>query len=247
MAAIIGFPLDESDDDEDFSAESGWIPWFCSLKGHELFAEVDEEYARDNFNLYGLRQRFPFYDNGLEMILSSAPEDDELADDAFLEVYRDATRLYGIIHSRYIISPRGLQVMREKFVKGTFGKCPRALCDNQHVLPIGLSEELETAMMKVFCPRCEQVYAPKSRYKDLDGAFFGTSFPQMFLMAYPSLLPLDPPRPFVPRVFGFKLHNQHSLIQKKLEEEQGQHRRSGAAGSTMSAARALGGPERLEA
>ena len=56
---------------QDFSADSGWIPWpetqhvdqkpknlslshlvtglvtlrFCGLKGHELFAEVEEEYA----------------------------------------------------------------------------------------------------------------------------------------------------------------------------------------------------------
>jgi len=217
---MLGF--NESDDDEDLSGDTGWIPWFCGLKGHEFFAEVDEEYARDNFNLYGLRGRFQFYDHALEMILSSeAPDEEDLADNEFLEVYRDATDLYGLIHARYIVSPRGLQVMRAKYLKGAFGTCPRVLCDRQHVLPMGTSEELRAPQgsAKIFCPKCEQVFRPKGKHKELDGAYFGSSFPQMFLQTYPSLVPLDPPRPFVPRVFGFKLHKQFSLITRKLEEE----------------------------
>jgi len=219
---MYGLSLDESDDEEEFSGDNGWIPWFCGLKGHELFAEVDEEYVRDNFNLYGLRGRFQFYDHALEMILSrEAPDGDDLADPEFREIYKEAQGLYGLIHARYIVSPRGLQVMREKYLKGTFGTCPRVLCDRHNVLPIGTFEEPGAAQVKVFCPRCEQLYAPKSKFKELDGAHFGTSFPQIFLQSYPSLVPLDPPRPFVPRVFGFKLHKQKPLITRKLEEEQG--------------------------
>jgi casein kinase II subunit beta len=208
------------DSSEEFSGDSGWIPWFCGLKGHEIFAEVEEEYIRDNFNLYGLRTRFQYYDDALEMILSSeAPDDEELADTDFMEVYRDATELYGLIHARYIVSPRGLQGMREKYLKGTFGMCPRVLCDRQHVLAIGTAEEVRAAQVKVFCPKCEQIYAPKSKYKELDGAFFGMSFPQYFLQSYPALMSLDVPVPFVPRVFGFKLHKQKSLISRKIEDE----------------------------
>lgn len=40
-----------SDDSYD---EDTWIEWFCNLNGHEFLCEVDEEYIRDNFNLYGL-------------------------------------------------------------------------------------------------------------------------------------------------------------------------------------------------
>eukprot|EP00419_Tripos_fusus_P013554 CAMPEP_0172733306 /NCGR_PEP_ID=MMETSP1074-20121228/106762_1 /TAXON_ID=2916 /ORGANISM="Ceratium fusus, Strain PA161109" /LENGTH=251 /DNA_ID=CAMNT_0013561807 /DNA_START=42 /DNA_END=797 /DNA_ORIENTATION=+ len=216
----LSLSIDESDDDEELSGDSGWIPWFCGLKGHELFAEVEEEYVRDNFNLYGLRGRFAFYDHALEMILSTeAPDEDDLADTEFLEIYRDATDLYGLIHARYIVSPRGLQVMREKYLKGTFGTCPRVLCDRQHVLPIGTAEDPRNAQVNIFCPKCEQVYSPKSKYKELDGAYFGTSFPQIFLQSFPSLVPLEFTRAFVPRVFGFRLHKQKSLITRKLEEE----------------------------
>lgn len=57
--------------------------------------------------------------------------------------------LYGLIHGRFILSPRGLAMMREKFLLGTFGSCQRVLCERQLVLPIGLSEELSTSRVKV--------------------------------------------------------------------------------------------------
>lgn len=209
-----------TESDEDYSGDSGWIPWFCGLKGHEFLAEVDEEYIRDNFNLYGLRVRFENYEHALDMILSSeAPDEEDLLDAEFLEVYRDATNLYGLIHARYVASPRGLQVMREKYLKGTFGTCPRVLCSRQHMLPIGTSEEPQAGHVRVFCPRCEQVYLPKGKYRELDGAFFGTSSPQFALQCYPSLVPLEVQRGFVPRVFGFRVHKQKSIITRKLEQE----------------------------
>lgn len=211
----------ESDEDEEFSGDSGWIPWFCGIRGHEALAEVEEEYIRDNFNLYGLRQQIQYYPHALEMILSNeAPDEDDLADGEFLEIYRDATVLYGLIHARFIVSPRGLQVMREKYLQGVFGTCPRVYCERQHVLPIGTSEDVRVSQVKMFCPLCEQVYSPMSKFKELDGAYFGTSFPQVFLQSYASLVPLEPPRSFVARVHGFKMHRQKSLIARKLEDEQ---------------------------
>ena len=61
--------------------------------------------------------------------------------------------LYGLIHARFILSPRGLALMREKYMLGTFGTCQRVLCERQFVLPIGLSEELSTSRVKVINPR----------------------------------------------------------------------------------------------
>ena len=39
-----------------------------------------------------------------------------------------------------------------------------------------------------------------------DGAYFGTTFPHLLLMTYPSLRPPPASDSYVPRVFGFKLH-----------------------------------------
>lgn len=136
--------------DSESSSDGGWIQWFCDLEGHEFFVEVEIDYIKDTFNLYGLKERIPRFNEAMKMILSSdSPDSEDLNDQSFLEVYQSAMDLYGLIHARYIISPRGLTMMREKYVLGVFGSCQRILCDRQLVLPIGLSEELSTSRVKV--------------------------------------------------------------------------------------------------
>lgn len=41
---------------------------------------------------------------------------------------------------------------------------------------------------------------------DIDGAYFGTTFPHLFLMTYPYIKPSKPTQNYTPRIFGFKLH-----------------------------------------
>jgi casein kinase II subunit beta len=80
------------------------------------------------------------------------------------------------------MTQKGLALMKEKFQKGVFGICPRVLCERQHVLPVGMSEEIRTSRVKVYCPRCEEVYMPKKKCHDVDGAYFGCSFSHILLM-----------------------------------------------------------------
>ncbi|KAK0509548.1 hypothetical protein JMJ35_007942 [Cladonia borealis] len=54
-----------------------WISSFCSLLGHEYFAEVSEEFIEDDFNLTGLQNQVPMYKEALEMILDVEPEEEE--------------------------------------------------------------------------------------------------------------------------------------------------------------------------
>ena len=49
-------------EDEESESTGGWISWFCSLEGHEFFCEIDDEYIKDTFNLYGLKQLIPKYE-----------------------------------------------------------------------------------------------------------------------------------------------------------------------------------------
>lgn len=44
-----------------------WISSFCSLLGHEYFAEVSEEFIEDDFNLTGLQSQVPMYKEALEV------------------------------------------------------------------------------------------------------------------------------------------------------------------------------------
>ena len=92
--------------------------------------------------------------------------------------------LYGLIHARFIISSRGLHMMRAKYLNGVFGACPRVLCDRQLVLPVGMSEDLSISRVKVYCPKCEEVYVPRIKFVDIDGAYFGCSFPHIFFQVF---------------------------------------------------------------
>lgn len=58
-------------------APESWISSFCSLMGHEFFAEVSEDFIEDDFNLTGLQSQVPMYKKALEMILDVEPEDED--------------------------------------------------------------------------------------------------------------------------------------------------------------------------
>ncbi|KAL4476836.1 hypothetical protein ABPG72_010673 [Tetrahymena utriculariae] len=207
-----------SEDSQYSDIPGGWISWFCALEDHQFLCEVDDDYIRDNFNLYGIKQKFNHYNDTIEMILSSeSPDDDDLEDERFLEIYQEATDVYGLIHARFITSPKGLALMREKFLLGRFGVCPRVLCERQNVLPVGMSEELRTSRVKVYCPRCEDVYIPKKKCPDIDGCYFGVSFPQILLMTYPDLVPSRNQSTYIPRIYGFRIYKKKGS--KFLDEE----------------------------
>ncbi|KAG9534927.1 hypothetical protein KCU97_g23740, partial [Aureobasidium melanogenum] len=69
-------PDEESDMSSSSQVAESWISAFCSLVGHEYFAEVSEDFVEDDFNLTGLQSQVPMYKEALEMILDVEPEDD---------------------------------------------------------------------------------------------------------------------------------------------------------------------------
>ena len=137
--------------------DESWISWFCSLAGNQFFCEIDKGYIDDAFNLFGLKQYFPKdYSKAMDIILDRlGPAEAESE-----ELSRAAAMLFGLIHSRYILTSHGLEVMvsllptklnveikriisisinylqHRKFVLREFGECPRTLCRGQAALPV---------------------------------------------------------------------------------------------------------------
>lgn len=200
-----GTSEDASGSDDDTGS---WIAWFCSLKGNEFFCEVDEDYIQDDFNLSGLSSQVPYYDYALDMILDAeSPSNEILTEEQHEVVETAAEMLYGLVHVRYILTGRGMQTMLEKYKNCDFGRCPRVLCNGQPCLPVGTSDVPRQTTVKVYCPKCEDIYFPRSKYQgNIDGAYFGTTFPHLFLLTYPQLRPQKAGDQYVARVFGFKLH-----------------------------------------
>eukprot|EP01006_Ploeotia_vitrea_P036399 TRINITY_DN66013_c9_g2_i3.p1 TRINITY_DN66013_c9_g2~~TRINITY_DN66013_c9_g2_i3.p1 ORF type:complete len:267 (-),score=104.22 TRINITY_DN66013_c9_g2_i3:721-1467(-) len=187
--------------------EYAWIPWFTSLKGNEFFCAVDEAYVRDGFNLTGLNSQVPYYEYALDMILDIESNEELLSDDQREMVENDAEHLYGLIHARYVLTARGLHSMLEKYRLCHFGRCPRVLCGGQATLPVGISDNPHEESVKLYCPKCEDVYSTRaSRHEHIDGAYFGTTFPHLFFLTFPELKPAKSVERYVPRVFGFRVH-----------------------------------------
>jgi len=206
---------------DDHSAESSvsedatWISWFCSLKGNEFFCEVDEDFINDDFNLTGLSSQVAYYNYALDTILDVDIPESELDDKQQELVEVTAETLYGLIHARYILTVRGMHAMLKKYKEGAFGRCPRVHCSGQAVLPVGQSDMPRNSTVKIFCPMCWDIYFPRSRHHStLDGAYWGTTFPHLFLHTYNNLVPQRNPEKYTPRIYGFKIHKSAVQVQR---------------------------------
>src|ERR1700759_205899 len=101
----------------------------------------------------------------------------------------------------------------DKYKKGEFGKCPRVMCEGQHLLPMGQHDTPNISAVKLYCARCEDLYNPKStRHASIDGAYFGTSFHNILFQVYPNMLPQKSIRRYEPKVFGFRVHSAAALM-----------------------------------
>ena len=77
------------------------------------------------------------------------------------------------------------------------------------VLPVGQSDIVRESSVKVYCPKCSEIYYPRSsRHKQLDGAFWGTSFPHLLLLTINNgPTASDKGAKYVPRIFGFRVRS----------------------------------------
>ena len=96
------------------------------------------------------------------------------------------------------------------------------MCEGQNLLPTGESDLPNAGKVKLWCPKCEDLYNPKSaRHAAIDGAYFGTSFHGMLFQVYPALMPEKSIRRYEPRVYGFRVHASAALArwQDSFREE----------------------------
>ncbi|KAI6865079.1 Casein kinase II subunit [Hortaea werneckii] len=206
-----------SDTDSDYT--SYWRDWFISSRGNEYFCEIDEDYLTDRFNLTGLNTEVQHYQYALDLVTDVF--DMEVDDDMRESIEKNARHLYGLVHARYVVTTRGLAKMMEKYKQGVFGKCPRVICESQHLLPMGQHDQPGMSNVKLYCAKCEDLYNPKSsRHNSIDGAYFGSSFHNILFQVYPGLMPQKTQRRYEPRIYGFRVHASAALMRWQEERRE---------------------------
>ena len=200
-----------------------WVEWFCQLKDNGMFCEVDRSFLEDRFNSAGLEDIVPYFSRAFDIILDldDTAEMESMDENTCDAIESAAEMLYGLLHQRYVLSQRGMKRMYRKYQNYDFGRCHRVHCHGQPMLPVGQSDLPNVTTVNLFCPKCKDIYFPqKAGEGNIDGAYFGTSFPHVFLMRYPSEVPDPPQSSYEPRVYGFRLHKS-SIYGPLPERSQG--------------------------
>ena len=229
-----------------------WVRKFLASCHRDVLLPVPKDYCLDNFNLVqlppiverigvqamtandslptiGNTKSFPIYREALRLIVQEEPLPEHIPE--FIQ--RAARALYLLIHQRYVLSPRGLDMIRRRFLlKGRqhvdpiFGRCPRRTCAGMPLLPFAQTDNIEpldhaavddlsSNMSGValeyraqrFCASCGEVFYHWD--SKIDGAAWGSSFCHLFLMIFSKDVFGDwkQRRPLHDaRVFGFRLH-----------------------------------------
>lgn len=221
---------------------SGFVRWLCALPGHSFLCEVPNEFVRDKYELEGLKDYYETVEKWepyvtvnsrlflaigkmcsaaceFEDILNVLQVDDpprakDLDDPVFQAAFKKANHLYMRIHARYVVSRKGLEILRGKVILREYGTCPRHNCKSAPMIPTGFTTEFDHQRVRVFCPRCQDVFWPATHLESshvIDAAAFtarcGQSLPMLLLKAFPELVPQEGPKVYIPRIYGFKIVN----------------------------------------
>lgn len=156
--------------------ETPRMDWMC---------EIDEDYLASSVSTYGLSEHFTHFKKCMRYIRGERDIFNEYPVEEQNQMMSQIRVIYGLLHARYLCTEEGVEAMYEKYQKGIYGGCPRACCQREFLLPIGLSDQLNYSNVKLFCPRCFDIY---ESFYQIDGAFFGTTFP-LYFMKYHNIHP----------------------------------------------------------
>ena len=81
-----------------------------------------------------------------------------------------------------------------------------------------MCEYFRFSRVKVYCPKCGEVYTPEKGQIEIDGVYFGKSFPAMFFEAFPSLIPKEKTILYIPKIFGFKIYGNKGSKYEKIKK-----------------------------
>lgn len=119
-----------------------WISDFLCKPENAFMCVIDENFIRDEFNLFGLSELVPGFRVALRAVLG----------DSLIRNHRSLTGpelLYGLVHARFVMTEQGVQKMLKKYDAGCFGHCSRIACKRPaNFLPVGNTTKAKSTI----CP-----------------------------------------------------------------------------------------------
>jgi Casein kinase II regulatory subunit len=227
-----------------------WVRQFFSSCHCDVLFPVPKDFCADVFNLVhlppiierigqqrdtaslGVTRTFPIYKQALKLITQEEPIPTNLPKN----VDTAARALYLLLHQRYVLSPRGLDMVRRRLllksptclrgysnksesIDPIFGRCPVLECRGMPLLPTGEADEFGShgdemgevgRRAKRYCARCRRIFYHWD--SKVDGCAWGTSFCHLFLLVHGAEVfgKWNPSERrehvHVARIFGFPLH-----------------------------------------
>ncbi|KAF2316273.1 hypothetical protein GH714_041614 [Hevea brasiliensis] len=139
----------------------------------ETDSEESDVSGSDGDDTSWISCQVPYYDYALDLILDvESSHGDMFTEEQHELVESAAEMLYGLIHARYILTSKGMAAMMDKYKNCDFGRCPRVYCCGQPCLPVGQSDIPRSSTVKICCPRCEDIYYPRSKYQGIGKCFY---------------------------------------------------------------------------
>lgn len=190
-----------------------WIKQFVTHPNNQWFIEIEDTWAGDWFNQHGISDQFEDFDKAVALMTDKkGKEFREISREELQRIHQQAVKIYGLLHARYIVQPNGLKLMKKKFDQNIFGKCPRYACGGCKLIPMGQTFRIRRHSVKLFCPMCCDIYKAPS-YPVIDGAYFGPSFPHVFVMEYHDELDKSEFfKKFELRAFGFRIRKSSDQL-----------------------------------
>ncbi|KAJ2959844.1 hypothetical protein NQZ79_g4734 [Umbelopsis isabellina] len=223
-----------------------WISYFCSLAGHELYAEVPEEYIEDEFNLTGLSALVPYYEQALDIILNVDIDemiesdsddmsndldqtDDESSDGLWretpLRIPKNQQQPDVIALERYAGTLYGL--IHQRYILTKTGLRQMYYINflndrlkNITLVTLAIVHESTAIDVRFFHAGDLKKQGPKQydffAHVVWICAHFGSTFPHLLLFTYPDLVPEGRTQIYKPKIFGFRV-NERSVVGPKLQ------------------------------
>jgi Casein kinase II regulatory subunit len=204
-----------------------WTRQFFSSCRRDVLFPVPKDFCADAFNLVHLppiverigqkrdtaslidTRTFPIYKQALKLIIQEQPIPANLPKN----VDTAARALYLLLHQRYVLSPRGLDMVRRRFllksptclggypnknesIDPIFGRCPVLKCRGMPLLPTGEADEFYVPPESSHGDEMAEVRRRAKRYcascrqmfyhwdSKVDGCAWGTSFCHLFLLVH---------------------------------------------------------------